>query len=350
MNKSRKSLILVTVAVVILALLFSAFAMWQIYNYEQGVAELYAQEQDGYVEIVARQIELYGDIAGDKFVEDTIEMLDSTSQRYWTLDNSEYFLFVKSISETNVYKTFSTDTFYNTQSAKVFLETLKKGEVNHSIITLEGIKYVASGIIFEYSGTEYRLCLLTDYDIMLTNNAYLSSKLYLLIVFIILIALLAIIVIYYASKLIDARKKTEEVKRVNSELNTYIDYLDNVVMGRSQTSIITGEGKVMRLLHRIDERKVYPCTFIRMKLDTEHMMGFYSANSKLLGEEIVWLRYCKDGFMLLFGGKGAEESMTILEQRMPKEVIPEGTIACTADDKTSAVAVYETLCKASEGK
>ena len=58
MNKSRKSLILVTVAVVILALLFSAFAMWQIYNYEQGVAELYAQEQDGYVEIVARQIEL----------------------------------------------------------------------------------------------------------------------------------------------------------------------------------------------------------------------------------------------------------------------------------------------------
>ena len=47
MNKSRKSLILITAGVVILALLFSAFAMWQIYNYEQGVAELYAQEQDG---------------------------------------------------------------------------------------------------------------------------------------------------------------------------------------------------------------------------------------------------------------------------------------------------------------
>ena len=95
MNKqSRKTLILITVGVIAMALLLSAFAIWQINNYELGVAELYAQEQDGYVEIVARQIELYGDIAGDAFVEDTIKMLDSTSQRYWTLDNSEYFLFV----------------------------------------------------------------------------------------------------------------------------------------------------------------------------------------------------------------------------------------------------------------
>ena len=49
MNKSsRKKLILITVGVVLLAALFSAFAFWQIYNYEQGVAELYAQEQDRY--------------------------------------------------------------------------------------------------------------------------------------------------------------------------------------------------------------------------------------------------------------------------------------------------------------
>ena len=112
MNKqSKKALIMMTVAVMLMATVLTSFAVWQIHNYEQGVAELYAQEQDGYVEIVARQIELYGDIAGDAFVEDTIEMLDSTSQRYWTLDYSEYFLFVKSISENNVYKTFSTDTF-----------------------------------------------------------------------------------------------------------------------------------------------------------------------------------------------------------------------------------------------
>ena len=350
MNKPnhKRSLIVITACVITLVLLMSAFAWWQIYNYEQGVAELYAQEQDGYVEIVARQITLYGDIAGDEFVEETIQMLDSTSQRYWTLDNSEYFLFVKSISETNVYKTFSTDTFYNTQSAQDFLGTLRKGDVKHSIITLDGYKYVASGIIFEYNGTEYRLCLLTDYDIMLTNNAYLSSKLYLLIDFILIIALLAIAVIAFTVKLIDARKKLESIRQVNTELNTYIDYLDNVVMGRNQRSIITGEGKILRLLHRIDERQVYPCTFVRIKLETENMMNFHTINGRFLEDSVVWIRYRKDAYMLLFGGLTSKEAIKHIENSLPKDTVPEDMVAYTADRFMSAASVYETLSKIEE--
>ena len=345
-KQSKKALILMTVAVMLMATVLTAFAVWQIHNYEQGVAELYAQEQDGYVEIVARQIELYGDIAGDAFVEDTIEMLDSTSQRYWTLDNSEYFLFVKSISETNVYKTFSTDTFYNTQSAQTFLGTLVQGKVKHAIISLEGVKYVASGIIFEYNGTEYRLCLLTDYDIMLTNNAYLSSKLYLLIVLILLIALLIIAVIYFTMKLIEARRKVDSIKAVNTELNNYIDYLDNVIMGRNQASIITGEGRIMRLLHRIDERRIYPCAFVRIKLETGNMMSFYEKNSKLLGDDAVWLRYCKDGFMILFGVRTAEQAMKIIESKIPADEIPEDILAYNTDDDLNAAGLYEALVNA----
>ena len=349
-NKGKKKLILITVSVILAALLLSAFAWWQIYNYEQGVAELYAQEQDGYVEIVARQINLYGDIAGDEFVEETIQMLDSTSQRYWTLDNSEYFLFVKSISETNVYKTFSTDTFYNTKSAQDFLSTLKKGDVTHAIITLDGYKYVASGIIFEYNDTDYRLCLLTDYDIMLTNNAYLSSKLYLLIDFILIIALLAIAVIYFAAKLIEARKKVESIKNVNMELNNYIDYLDNVVMGRNQHSIITGGNRILRLLRRIDERQVYPCTFVRVKLETENMMNFHTVNGKFLGDNVVWIRFRKDAYMLLFGGKDSKETMKYIEEKLPKDTIPENIVTYTADKYMSAESVYDTLSQIGEEK
>ena len=349
MSKSaKKKLILITVGVMFLVALFSAFAFWQIYNYEQGVAELYAQEQDGYVEIVARQINLYGDIAGDEFVEETIQMLDSTSQRYWTLDNSEYFLFVKSISETNVYKTFSTDTFYNTQSAQEFLATLRKGDVKHSIITLEGYKYVASGIIFEYNGTDYRLCLLTDYDVMLTNNAYLSSKLYLLIDFIIIIALLAIAVIYFTVKLIDARKKVEDTKKVNEELNNYIDYLDNVVMGRNRHSIITGYNRILRLVRRIDERQVYPCSFVRIKLETENMMNFHAINGKFLGDDVVWIRFRKDAYILLIGGKDSKQTVQFINDKLPKDTIPEDMVVYTADKYMSAESVYETLSSIEE--
>ena len=312
-NSRTKYVATVTVVVLLIAFLLAAFAGWQIYNYEQGVAELYAQEQDGYVEIVARQIERYGDVAGDKFVEDTIEMLDQTSQRYWTLDNSQYFLFVKSINDTDIYKTFSTDTFFNTTSAQSFLQILKKGQVTHSIIRLDNYKYVASGIIFEYAGTDYRLCLLTDYDVMLTNNAYLSSKLYLLIDLILMIAMIVIACIFFAVRLSGERKKVQEAQAANVQLNKYIDFLDNAVMGRNSTAIITGEGKIMHLIHRMEERKIYPCTFIDIKLDTDRMIPFYDAYREKFRKGIVWIRYSKDKYMLVFGKTKKEDALNFFD-------------------------------------
>ncbi|MBO4682018.1 MAG: hypothetical protein J5623_09035 [Clostridiales bacterium] len=312
-NSRAKYITAVTICTLFVAVLLAGFAWWEIFNYEQGVAELYAQEQDGYVEIVARQIERYGDVAGDKFVEDTIEMLDSTSQRYWTLDNSQYFLFVKSINDTDVYKTFSTDTFYNTQSAQSFLKILKKGTVTHSIIRLDGYKYVASGIIFEYAGTEYRLCLLTDYDVMLTNNAYLSSKLYLLIDLIIMIAIVVIVCIFFAIRLSDERKKVHDTKEVNMQLNRYIDFLDNAVMGRNSTAIITGEGKIMHLIHRMEERKLYPCTFVDVKLDTDKMIPFYETYKDKFKKGIVWIRYSRDNYILVFGKLKKDEALNFFD-------------------------------------
>ena len=41
MNKqSKKALIMMTVAVMLMATVLTSFAVWQIHNYEQGVAEL----------------------------------------------------------------------------------------------------------------------------------------------------------------------------------------------------------------------------------------------------------------------------------------------------------------------
>ncbi len=347
-NSRTKYVAAVTIGAVFIAILLSAFAWWEIVNYEQGVAELYAQEQDGYVEIVARQIERYGDVAGDKFVEDTIEMLDSTSQRYWTLDNTQYFLFVKSINETDVYKTFSTDTFYNTQSAQSFLGTLRKGKVTHSIIRLEGFKYVASGIIFEYAGTEYRLCLLTDYDVMLTNNAYLSSKLYLLIDIILMVAIVLIACIFFAIRLSGERKKAQDIRAVNTQLNKYIDFLDNAVMGRNSTAIITGEGKIMHLIHRIEERKIYPCTFVDVKLGTDRMIPFYDAYHEKFRKGVVWLRYSRDNYILVFGKLKKEDALKYFDNTVTewkRGVVDSGieVRSLEASAATGALTVYRTL-------
>ena len=351
-NSRTRYVATVTIAVLVAAFLLTAFAGWQIYNYEQGVAELYAQEQDGYVEIVARQIERYGDVAGDKFVEDTIEMLDSTSQRYWTLDNSQYFLFVKSINDTDIYKTFSTDTFFNTQSAQSFLQMLKKGQVTHSIIRLDNFKYVASGIIFEYAGTEYRLCLLTDYDVMLTNNAYLSSKLYLLIDLILMIAIVVIACIFFAVRLSGERKKVQDLKNAGKQLNKYIDFLDNAVMGRNSTAIITGEGKIMHLIHRMEERKIYPCTFIDIKLDTDRMIPFYEEYRDKLKKGVVWLRYSKDKYMLVFGKMKKDDAVSYFDSTVAewKRGYGDSGIevrALESNAATGVLIVYRTLAESS---
>ena len=347
-NSRAKYITAVTICTLFVAFLLAGFAWWEIFNYEQGVAELYAQEQDGYVEIVARQIERYGDIAGDKFVEDTIEMLDSTSQRYWTLDNSQYFLFVKSINDTDIYKTFSTDTFYNTQSAQSFLKILKKGSVTHSIIRLDGYKYVASGIIFEYAGTEYRLCLLTDYDVMLTNNAYLSSKLYILIDLIIMIAIVVIVCIFFAIRISEERKKVNDTKEVNMQLNRYIDFLDNAVMGRNSTAIITGEGKIMHLIHRMEERKIYPCTFVDVKLETDKMIPFYETYKDKFKKGVVWIRYSRDNFILVFGKLKKDEALSFFDNTVTewKRGLGDSGIevrALEAGAATGVMTVYRTL-------
>ena len=347
-NSRTRYVATVTIVVLIIAMMLTGFAWWEIHNYERGVAELYAQEQDGYVEIVARQIERYGDVAGDKFVEDTIEMLDSTSQRYWTLDNTEYFLFVKSINDTDVYKTFSTDTFFNTQSAQSFLQILTKGKVTHSIIRLEGFKYVASGIIFEYAGHDYRLCLLTDYDVMLTNNEYLSSKLYLLIDLILMISVVVIACIFFAIRLSGERMKVQHIRGINTQLNKYIDFLDNAVMGRNSTAIITGEGKIMRLIHRMEERKTYPCTFIDIKLDTDRMIPFYETYKEKFKKGVVWLRYGKDKYMLVFGKMKKDEALSFFDSTVTewKRGYGESKIevnALEASAATGVLTVYRTL-------
>ena len=76
------------------------------------------------------------------------------------------------------------------------------------------------------------------------------------------------------------------------------------------------------------------------------MMSFYEKNSKLLGDDVVWLRYCKDGFMLLFGVRTAEQAMKIIESKIPEAEIPEDILAYNTDDDLNATGLYEALVNA----
>ena len=338
-KKHAMAVTAVTVITILEAAVLAAFAWWQIKNYELGVAEIYAMEQDGYVEVVANQITRYGEVAGSDFVKDTINFLDSTSSRYWTLDNTSNFLFVKSVNETNVYKSFSTDTFFNTESSQEFLSELKFGEVTHRIITLDGYKYIASGIMFRYNGTDYRLCLLTDYEVMLSNNTYLSSKLYLVIDFMLMIALLSISIIYFVIRYEKERAAVEREIHIKKKLNRYVEFLNSVVMGRNGTLIIAGKGQILRLFHRLDERGNYPIAFVFVHPGAEQMMDFYEEGRQKLNDRVIWVRYGTDEYILLVGNMTGEEAAALIKNEL-KEAGPLIVRTDTATAERPCMTVY----------
>ena len=68
------------------------------------------------------------------------------------------------------------DQFYDTQSAESFIDNLRLNRVIHDIFAMNGVTYVASGVLFEYNGMQYDLCLLTDETVILDNNEFLATR------------------------------------------------------------------------------------------------------------------------------------------------------------------------------
>ena len=76
--------------------------------------------------------------------------------------------------ESNKYKGVTPTSYYVSDSAKKFIKGLEVNRVTHGYIEISGNMYVASGVSFEYKDELYRMCLLTDKDVLLDNNQYSS--------------------------------------------------------------------------------------------------------------------------------------------------------------------------------
>ena len=77
-----------TFIALVIACLAAVYAWVLINNYEKGVAEIYAQEQDGYVQLVLDQINLQPENTDEEIIRNILGTLDSSSNRYWTLSHA----------------------------------------------------------------------------------------------------------------------------------------------------------------------------------------------------------------------------------------------------------------------
>lgn len=226
-KKKKKSILAITtLAVLIVVAICGLFTWYQIYNLENGILDVCATQQDAYVQLVLDQINLKENRDDEEIIMDILSTLDSSSKKYWTFSKDRSMLFVKDVIETNRYKGLTTVTYYDSESAKEFLESLMVDRVIHKSIIIDGKEYVASGVAFHYGEDDYRLCLLTNRDVILNNNKFMGAKLEMIILVAFMLIILMAVSMLFARKLelvkSSVYKNEDEIERLQGmvgELN-----------------------------------------------------------------------------------------------------------------------------------
>ncbi len=206
-----------TFAMVVLVALCSLFTFYQLKVQEDGILDVCATQQDAYVQLVLDQINLKENRNDEEIINDILGTLDSSTNKYWTFSKDKDMLFVKDVIETNRYKGLTAISYYDSESAKEFMGSLEKDRVIHKSIEVGKKEYVASGVAFSYNGDEYRLCLLTNKDVILNNNKFMESRIELVI----LVGFMLIVVM--VTSMLFARKQQQLRETVGEKLEAIDD-------------------------------------------------------------------------------------------------------------------------------
>lgn len=299
--KRKFNFFIITVVVVFFAMAADVFIVYQLGNYEARFLEIYGAQQDGYVKIILDQINRLEDQGTNEDITDIISSLDSTASRYWTLSKGDSILFVKSVTETNRYKGFTDGTYYATETASEFMNSLTVNQVGHQIIYLDDDRFIASGMIFNWQGEQYRICLLTYDRVILEDNILLECKNAIIIVLSIVLALLIILSMVMSRKI---GKQAGYIDRQEERViwqNQQIERLDEQLKRESAFSASKHVFKYTVLdefLQTLDEKHVYPLHFA--VFETESMKArdeFFDHMQVVLDKHV--LRFSMDERLVL---------------------------------------------------
>lgn len=270
MNKKKKHIHagVISLIAIVFVLIIGYIAKLQIDKYEHGIMDIYAIQQDGYVQLVLDQINLVGDRADEEVINDILQTLDASSNKYWTMSKQGTLIFVKDVQETNKYKGFTAESYFVSDSAKEFINGLQTNKVTHSVITIGEKEYVASGVQYEYNGSEYRICLLTGAAIALNNNEYMSAKINLEMLLIIVFISLVISSVLLALMAEKWYKKYSEENDISAELRVTVEKLNERMMRKElydPRCMVFRDNTLPRIIDKVSERDVWPVSYIVIK-------------------------------------------------------------------------------------
>lgn len=281
----------------------AGLAAWvQLQKYERGVMDVYAIQQDGYVQLVLDQINLVEDRDDEEIVTNILATLDASSNRYWTFSNQEALIFVKDVMETNRYKGFTTETYYGSATAREFIEGLRDNRVTHDTIQIGDRQFIASGVRYEYNHQQYCICLLTNADVVLDHNAYLSAKINLSVLAIAVLAVIVVIGIILAGIAEGWYKKYASVLKTNKELREGIERL-NEALNRDNlfnTQHMAFEANALPvLLEKLELRNVWPLEMIVLHCEGEGRQEQFLLQSQTIFDQRTMRVILDDSDVLL---------------------------------------------------
>ncbi len=349
-KKKRSSVAFWTAFAVVCAVLGGVLGWVQMDKYEQGVVEIYATQQDAYVQLVLDQINLNKTRRDESVIVEIIGTLDNSTNKYWTLSHGETLLFVRDVAETNRYKGFSTETYYISDSAKAFIDGLNVNRVEHELIDIDGREYIASGVLFEYRGINYQVCLLTNPDAVLDHNAYLGAKIN---IFVLLGTILGIFIVTIIGMAMVCGKRTAQLRKeeeTNRALSRMVEQLNNAI---SMEELYDARLAVFRmdylplLAEKLTKRRLYPVTVLKLNYCTEKAAEFFLKDSYLmLNRRILRFRDSKNGCLILLCIRYQEkEAIKAVDWLMGRELTLAAAWTCGPGRELSLRAVVDKIGK-----
>lgn len=311
MNKQSKKrhinvLAVTTIAMAALAAVCIFLTVYQLYVQEEGILDVSATQQDAYVQLVLDQINLKENREDEEIINDILSTLDSSANKYWTFSKDKDMLFVKDVIETNRYKGLTAISYYDSESAKDFMQNLQYNKVIHRNITVGEKEYVASGVAFKYSNEEYRLCLLTNKNVILDNNQFMEAKMETIILIGFMLVVVLVTSIMFARKQQNMSVEIREKDGTIEELQGTIGHLNEMFGQKEQYDTryqLWNKNYFNEFIHKLKVKKVKDVVIVKLHfMNDANKKEFFDKASVILDKKVLRFKLDEKNIVLMFIG------------------------------------------------
>lgn len=302
-----------TPAVALICALFAVacavVCWWQLSTYEDNLVEIFAKQQDQYVKLAVDQINLRENREDKEIIEEILASIGTSNSQFWTLSKNNSLVFVKDVDDSDAYRSFSSKTYYNSQSAGDFFDGLTKDRTSHALIEIKGQEYIASGRLFSYDGSDYRLCLLTGKHVVIDQNAYLAARVNLCATVGLVLVLFVAGCVIMSLRLDRISGELAESQADLAASRRSIERLNQLVLGREAFDVqrsLFAMSTAPTLLEKLRRDEKLPAAFVSLEFEGIEDLNAFARAAQTAFDRSVFRFAAERRMLLVFAGSDNE--------------------------------------------